>query len=224
MNLLRSLALPIVFACLAGVMAADAWPYRRPYGEAVPAPNWAIDATPVRTPTLRPEIQIAGYTYHCADCHSLFPSPPETERTLTQHREIVLAHGINKRCFNCHNIRDRNTFADDKGDPIPYDQPPLLCAKCHGPVYRDWTHGAHGRTNGYWDTSRGPQQRRKCVECHDPHAPAFPAMHPAPAPNTLRMGDQRPTKEGVEETRNPLLIYRQHLQSPQAGKEGPPNE
>ena len=66
------------------------------------------------------------------------------------------------------------------GGEIPWDQPQLLCAKCHGPVYRDWQHGSHGRTNGYWDASRGKQTRRKCIECHDPHRPPFPALQPAP--------------------------------------------
>lgn len=224
MGQLRSLAVPTVLLLLAAAMAVDPWPYRPPYDEAAPVPAWAMDTTPVRSPTLQPRIQIAGYTYQCTECHNLFPSPPETERTLSQHREIRLEHGINKRCFNCHNIRDRNTYADDKGDPIPYDQVPLLCAKCHGPVYRDWTNGAHGRTNGYWDTLRGPQTRRKCVECHDPHAPAFPSMPPAPAPNTLRMGDQRPAEGHAAESRNPLLIYRQRLEAPPDEKEGAAHE
>ena len=210
---LPALLLPVVFFSLTGVILIDPWPYRRPYSPAHLAPAWASDPAPVRTPAVRPEIQIAGYVYRCDECHALFPSPPETERTLTQHREIVLEHGINKRCFNCHNLRDRNTYADDKGDPIPWDQPQLLCAKCHGPVYRDWTHGVHGRTNGYWDTTRGPRELLRCVRCHDPHAPAFPPLTPAPPPNTLRMGEQRPGEARREDTKNPLLIYRQPLQA-----------
>ena len=89
---------------------------------------------------------------------------------------------MNTRCFNCHNRTNRDTFVDDAGGEIPWNQPPLLCGKCHGPVYRDWQHGSHGRTNGYWDKTRGPQERRKCVECHDPHRPPFAPMVPAPGP------------------------------------------
>ncbi len=204
----RWVLVPLVFIVLAAWLLADPWPYRRPYDQATIVPAAMVDVATVRSPTLRPELQVAAYRYRCSECHRLFPSPPETERTLTQHREIVLEHGINKRCFNCHHLQDRNAFADDKGEPIPYDQPQLLCAKCHGPVYRDWTHGVHGRTDGYWDPDRGPLERKKCIECHDPHAPAFPPMRPAPGPDTLRMGDQRPSGEPHEGVQNPLLIHR----------------
>lgn len=202
---------PLVLIALAGVMLADPWPYVSPVGPPTIVPASATDITPVRRPILKPETVIAGMTYRCSECHNLFPSPIETDRPLSQHREIVLEHGINARCFNCHNRDNRDAFADDRGGPIPYDQPPLLCAKCHGPVYRDWTHGVHGRSNGYWDPKQGPMERRKCVECHDPHSPAFKPMRPAPAPNTLRMGDQRSEPEGPGETKNPLLIYRKPL-------------
>ena len=201
------------FAALAGLLFANSWPYQRPYAAARIVPEWATDTATVRSPTLRPEIAIAGYTYRCSECHKLFPSPQETDRSLTQHRDVFLQHGINNRCFNCHNRTSRNAFATDKGGPIPFDQPELLCAKCHGPVFRDWTHGVHGRTNGYWDTSRGPLDRKNCIQCHDPHAPAFAAMRPAPGPDTLRMGDPRLGKAHRAATRNPLLIYEQPVKS-----------
>jgi hypothetical protein len=202
----------VIVACfvgLTGLLLTGPWPCQKPYAEATPIPSWAVDPTPVRTPPSRPEIQIAGYTYRCSECHNLFPSPPETVRTLTQHREIVLDHGINKRCFNCHHLTNRDALVDDWGKEIPYDRPPLLCAKCHGPVYRDWLHGSHGRTNGYWSAALGPMERRKCVECHDPHRPPFPPLKPAPPPQTLRMGDQQFPPEHHDVV-DPLRIYRQH--------------
>lgn len=200
---------PAIFVVLAGLLLADPWQEAVPIPPRGDVPARATDTTPVRSPNPGPETVIAGMTYRCSECHDLFPSPPETDRPLTQHRHIVLEHGINARCFNCHNRQDRDAFADDRGDPIPFDQPPLLCAKCHGPVYRDWTHDVHGRTNGYWNALLGPKRRLKCVECHDPHAPAFQAMQPAPGPNTLRMGDQTHRPASAEESKNPLLIYRQ---------------
>jgi hypothetical protein len=142
------------------------------------------------------------------DCHRIIPSPTETFRKLTQHPEIRLNHGINTRCFNCHHPTNRNVFVDDFGREIPWREPQLLCAKCHGPVYRDWQAGSHGRINGYWDTAKGPQTKRRCIECHDPHHPPFAALTPAPGPNTLRMGPQEPpTHEGKHD---PLRIYGQH--------------
>jgi hypothetical protein len=167
-------------------------------------PASAVDCTPVRRPSTQPAYKVGGYTYRCSECHKSIPSPSETDRRLTQHREIHLQHGINTRCFNCHHRTNRDIFADDYGNEIPWDKPQLLCAKCHGPVYRDWQHGSHGRTNGYWDTARGTQSRRLCTECHDPHCPPFAPLAPAPPPNTLRMGPQ--AAHGPGEAHDPLRL------------------
>jgi hypothetical protein len=186
---------PVALFAVALVLALNPWPFENQVAPATQVPAWATDPTPVRRPTMRPEYVVAGYTYRCSDCHDILPSPPETYRTLTQHTEIELKHGINTRCFNCHHRSNRDAFADDSGGEIPWDQPQLVCAKCHGPVYRDWQNRSHGRTDGYWDESRGPRGRRKCTECHDPHQPPFPPMRPAPPPNTLRMGPQEVVEE-----------------------------
>jgi len=172
------------------VMVFGRFRFEPPVAGPTPVPAWATDPTPVRRPQLRPVYTVGVFTYRCSDCHRIIPSPAETERTLTQHREINLAHGINTRCFNCHHRANRDAFVDDYGREIPWDQPQLLCAKCHGPVYRDWQHGAHGRTNGSWDPRQAPQTRRRCIECHDPHCPPFAPLSPAPGPHTLRMGPQ----------------------------------
>jgi hypothetical protein len=57
-----------------------------------------------------------------------------------------------------------------------------LCAQCHGQQHTAYTHGAHGGMNGHWDLSRGDRLRNHCVDCHDPHAPAFPRYMPMPPP------------------------------------------
>jgi len=205
---IRAVAVPTVFALLAVALAAGPWDFASPVGPPTSVASWVTDPRPVRRPKLKPEIVLAGFTYRCSDCHRLFASPPETTRSLTQHREVVLRHGINTRCFNCHHLTNRDAYVDDWGREIPADQPQLLCAKCHGPVYRDWLHGSHGRTNGYWDVRAGPQERRRCIECHDPHQPPFPPMPPAPPPHTLRMGEPVSAVER-ERLRNPLRVYRQ---------------
>lgn len=202
----QSFLIPGTFLVLAGVFWSDPCRFESPISKATAVPAWAIDTATVRHPKLRPEIEFAGYTYRCSECHDLFRSPPETTRPLTQHRHIELRHGINTRCFNCHHPTNRDAFVDDWGRAIPYDDPQLLCAKCHGPVYRDWLHGSHGRTNGYWDATKGRVDRKKCIQCHDPHCPPFPPMAPAPPPNTLRMGDQDELVERGEEA-DPLRIH-----------------
>jgi hypothetical protein len=198
---------PLVFAAAAVVLSLDPLPPTIPLTPAARVPAWATDPTPVRQPKLKPEYQTATYTYQCLECHRIIPSPQETLRQLTQHTEIQLNHGINTRCFNCHHPGNRNAFVNDFGDEIPWNQPQLLCAKCHGPVYRDWQAGSHGRINGYWDTRRGPQTKRRCIECHDPHAPSFMRMPPAPGPNTLRMGSPAPTEHSGR--RDPLRVFSQ---------------
>jgi len=212
MERLRPVLVPLVLFVVAGVLGSGLWQFESPLGPRRAAPPWASDPRTVYQPKLRPQITIAGYTYRCSDCHDLFPSPAETTRPLTQHREIVLRHGINTRCFNCHHRTNRDALVDDWGREIPYDQPQLLCAKCHGPVYRDWLHGSHGRTGGYWDTTRGPQLRPRCVACHDPHVPPFPPIPPAPGPRTLRMGDQSHPPQ--PEQTDPLRF---HLKTPRGG-------
>ena len=156
----RAVLVPVALFALAVLLWADLWDFTSPVPAATGVPGWMVDTTPVRRPALKPEIELGRFTYRCSDCHNLFPSPPETTRSLTQHTDIVLKHGINARCFNCHNIGDRDAFVDDLGGEIPYDQPQLLCAKCHGPVYRDWQHGVHGRT-----TSRNCSARSATGRC-----------------------------------------------------------
>ncbi len=196
---------PLALVVVATVAMLDPFPPPLPILAAKPTPAWATDPTPVRQPKPRPEYAVAGFTYQCMDCHRIIPSPAETLRPLTQHTEIQLDHGLNTRCFNCHHPKNRNAFVDDFGNEIAWSEPQLLCAKCHGPVFRDWQAGSHGRINGYWDRHRGPQTKRRCIECHDPHAPPFRALPPAPGPNTLRMGRQEPTGHGGR--RDPLRVH-----------------
>jgi hypothetical protein len=201
---LRNLWIPACLFVFAGVLAFLPLRFAPPLRAQAAVPAWATDPTPVRHPQLRPVYKVGQFTYRCSDCHRIIASPSETDRPLTQHREINLQHGINTRCFNCHHRTDRDALVDDYGNEIPWSRPQLLCGKCHGTVYRDWQRGAHGRTNGYWDTSRGPQTRRRCIECHDPHCPPFAPLAPAPPPHTLRMGPQETL--GHDDVHDPLHL------------------
>jgi len=135
------------------------------------------------------EAKINGAVRPCSECHRLFGTPPEENRTLIQHKDIVLAHGMNRRCLNCHYGADRDKLVLHDGTLVDFNETPRLCSNCHGTVYRDWQLGMHGKTTGSWDTSNGNQQRLACNECHDPHAPRYQAFEPLPGPVTLRMGD-----------------------------------
>jgi len=199
----------IGFGVLAWTLWVDPWPWRDPTPPRDRVPDWMIDPSTLRSPADVLTYDAGGFAYSCSECHDLFESPVEPAPVLTQHQEIVLEHGINNRCFNCHHREKRDYFVAHDGSTIDSGDSQGLCAKCHGPVFRDWSHRVHGRTNGYWDTSRGPQRVKKCISCHDPHSPAFPSLPVAPGPNTLRA--PAPSKEhGVprQGAQNPLLYWR----------------
>jgi len=195
---------PVVLAvCAVGLAFAPR--YQSPPVAPAQAPANATDPTPARQPSPLARYTVGAFTYRCSECHRTHPKPRAAGDEFTKHSEIRLTHGINTRCLNCHHATNREAFVDDYGQEIPWDQPQKLCAKCHGPVFRDWQHGSHGRINGYWDTSQGELVRLKCIQCHDPHHPPFQPLPSAPPPQTLR--GERPhvaTHSGVQ---NPLRLH-----------------
>ncbi len=220
---LRAALIPLTFFGVAALLAAHPWTFKPPYAQAGPFPGWAAEPTTAYHPNLRPIAHFANRTYPCSACHSKFRSDTTTRPALYIHRRIVLQHGMNNRCLNCHHPTNRDALVDDFGREIPYDQPQLVCGKCHGEVYRDWLNGAHGRTNGYWDPRAGPRERRVCDECHDPHHPKFPPQHPAPPPHTLRMGEQQYVMP-ESEVRDPLRVFRPTSEPPTATASAPTSQ
>ncbi len=174
--------------------------------EATPAVDPArISTEPVRPPLSDPpRVTIDGFERTCQECHKLFESAPETPRRLTQHTQIALDHGLNDRCFNCHDRDDRNLLVLSGSRTARFADVDQLCGKCHGPTWRDWQQGMHGRVDGYWLAQAGSPRRLTCTHCHDPHAPAFGSLAPLPAPNTLRMGPQLHHEEAGPDQPNPL--------------------
>ena len=80
-----------------------------------------------------------------------------------------LQHGRGRIwCLDCHHTTERNKFVDNFGDPISFDQPQLLCGKCHGDKLRDWRDGIHGKRIGEF-ASTGKKRWFTCPECHNPH-------------------------------------------------------
>jgi hypothetical protein len=164
----------------------------------------AARRTPLSDP---PTINIDGFDRTCMSCHRMFPVREIAPDKLLQHRHIVLNHGINNRCHNCHDGENRNLLVLRDGTTIGYTQVVQLCSQCHGPTYRDWERGAHGRTNGYWDKARGEVRRLGCTECHNPHQPRVPAMDPLaplPGPRALRAPMTDVHDEHVALSRDPL--------------------
>jgi len=179
--------IPLVFLALMGWFlfgSADPHVPLRAYEVVTPE---MVEVTTLRQPMQgEPTIEVAGMEKTCQECHSIFESNPRPTDSLVQHQHILLEHGTNDACLNCHDDDDRGRLVLRDGETVAFADSAQLCAQCHGPTYRDWQLGAHGRTNGFWDREAGSQERQMCVACHDPHAPAFPQLAPLPGPNTLR--------------------------------------
>ncbi|MCA9001447.1 MAG: hypothetical protein KDB61_05960 [Planctomycetes bacterium] len=181
--------IPITFIALAVWFLAIHSPAEVPVPERVifdPA-NIQVVSQRTRFPD-PPLIEQAGLKMTCAECHDIFDSQGEGNTPdRGQHKDVVLDHGMNAQCFNCHSNQNRNKLILKGGEEVGYGDVQDLCASCHGPTFRDWQKGMHGRTNGYWDTTKGERERLVCTQCHDPHAPRFQKLPPLPGPNTLRM-------------------------------------
>ena len=132
--------------------------------------------------------------FDCYACHEKGKPPPlrlDTNQNVIvakEHPDIVMGHGShgrNNNCYNCHSENNLELYQTRDGHELKFADSTQLCGSCHGPIYRDWQAGAHGRTSGYWNRAAGDIQRKDCVNCHNPHSPKFPSRPPAPGPHWL---------------------------------------
>jgi formate-dependent nitrite reductase cytochrome c552 subunit len=199
----------VVFFGLAAAFFFELW--GRPVALA-PIPPTAPDFT--NTATVRMSaaelVRTGGDTsgmacYSCHDEKKPVVVHLDTNGTVIlpeAHHDLVLKHGRSNRndhCFNCHDQKNLELLRSRDGTAFKLTESSRLCGSCHGPTYRDWEAGIHGRTSGFWDRKRGEVVRQDCTDCHDPHAPAFPSMKPGPGPNVLhpKTPASRPTEKGA---------------------------
>ncbi|MFA5058882.1 MAG: cytochrome c3 family protein [Opitutaceae bacterium] len=137
--------------------------------------------------------------FDCYTCHEKHKPPVlryDANQNLLvpqEHADIVMGHGQhgrNNNCFNCHNEANLELLQTRDGRQLTFADSTPLCGSCHGPTYRDWEAGAHGRISGYWNRTLGPIKRQNCVNCHNPHSPKFPSRKPAPGPHLLHEPEQ----------------------------------
>lgn len=156
-------------------------------------PKEAIQRFPVhtRSPGPSPAIE-TGFTTgsgepvtaDCSTCHATRTNavPVRSAAELESfHLGLNFEHG-QLVCASCHDPGNNEELRLADGTHTPWANAMQLCAQCHGPQARDYENGSHGGMTGYWDTTLGPRTRNSCVQCHDPHSPAFPQMYPAPPP------------------------------------------
>lgn len=189
------LGVTVAFLALGALMLAGTW--GRPEPKAgIPLVDPAfLDTTASRqsyADLVRAKEDLSDFS--CYVCHEKNQPPQlkydEQHRLIVpeEHENIVMNHGShdrNNNCFNCHNEQNLETFHIRDGRDLGFVESSTLCGSCHGPTYRDWEAGAHGRISGYWDRTKGPASRLDCVNCHNPHSPGIPARAPAPGPHPL---------------------------------------
>ena len=188
-------ALTVAFLSLSLVFA------RRPAGPP-PRPDIPlVDPSLVAPTTFRTslvqliEMKADLSDFDCYACHEMGKSPTlrfDVHGNIIvpqEHSEVVMAHGEhgrNNNCYNCHDEKNLLMLQARDGRQLKLEESPPLCGSCHGPIYRDWEAGAHGRTYGYWNTELGQRKRKICVDCHNPHSPKIPSRTPLPGPHPLR--------------------------------------
>jgi hypothetical protein len=151
-----------------------------------------------------PQSIVGGQTMSCDSCHGIFDSGLEESEVRNQHLEIKLEHGLNARCYNCHSRENRNHLILPGDVEIGFSEVQRLCASCHGPTFRDWSAGIHGKSRGSWEMDSPERSLMLCTECHDPHHPAMRPMAPLPGPTSAHPTVPDPLQTPHYDERNPL--------------------
>jgi hypothetical protein len=114
--------------------------------------------------------------FPCQTCHKGVEAPVSSPRKA--HWQIELKHAPESvmQCSTCHLGQDMNHLHTLGGQSIGFDHSDRLCAQCHSRQAKDWAGGAHGKRVGGWAP---PRVVKTCVECHNPHAPAWSKRWPA---------------------------------------------
>ena len=129
---------------------------------------------------LIPVESFASDYFPCNDCHSELEPNTRKRELAEMHDDIIFDHDSENRwCLACHNTNDRDSLVLAGGKRLGFNESYKLCGQCHGPKYRDWKLGIHGKRTGEWN---GQKQYRLCVHCHDPHSPKFKSLKPMPPP------------------------------------------
>ncbi|HAM72265.1 MAG TPA: hypothetical protein DCM86_11535 [Verrucomicrobiales bacterium] len=187
-------AMTILFAVTATALWRDVWGH-----PAAPSSAPLLDAQFTNTATLRMSaaelIRTGGDTsgLTCGSCHDEKKKPVSvhfnadgTIRLPEEHKDLVMQHGRNNHCFNCHDPSNLELLKTRDGTTLKVEEGTKLCGSCHGPTLRDWEAGIHGRATGFWDPRAGARVKADCTSCHDAHSPAFPPIKAAPGPNLFR--------------------------------------
>ena len=109
--------------------------------------------------------------FPCSECHANLKDRTRRELAFHEDQQKVFDHDSENRwCLDCHDFENRDVLRLASGATVPFTESYRLCGQCHGDKYRDWRAGVHGKRVGHWD---GEKTYLLCVNCHNPHSPAF---------------------------------------------------
>jgi hypothetical protein len=175
-----------VIAC---VVLSSASCYSRPESQPLPRKK-AMSAghTTIHTPRRLTHVEVttaSGVDWiPCQTCHSLRASKP-LPTSMASLKEFHVGkrfeHGKLK-CAACHSEGQPPRLRLADGTRLEMAEAMQLCGQCHGQQLKNYEQGLHGGMQGYWDTTRGDRQKNHCVDCHDPHQPAFDQVQPKQPP------------------------------------------
>ncbi|MGW8314730.1 MAG: hypothetical protein ACWGNV_03950 [Bacteroidales bacterium] len=150
------------------------------------------------TSSLIPVEPTTLYYFPCNDCHSDLEPNTQRRELVDMHDDILFDHDSENRwCLACHDANQRDSLRLADGRLLGFNESFKLCGQCHGPKYRDWRLGIHGKRTGEWN---GTKQYYLCVHCHDPHSPRFKSLKPMPPPREPNHIMIDSTYESQEET------------------------
>ncbi len=128
-------------------------------------------------PTRTTELEL----FPCLNCHDRSIEKLSKERRdqyKVSHWNIEIKHASKEtmNCFTCHNSDNLNQLHSITKQDISFDKSYNLCGQCHSTQKKEWLGGAHGKRIGGWAP---PRTSRTCVNCHNPHSPAFESRWPS---------------------------------------------
>ncbi len=120
--------------------------------------------------------KIKGYA--CTECHSKPLSEMKGNEFKKAHWNLKMIHANKEtmNCVTCHNSNNMDELTSITGKSIDLNNSYKLCSQCHTKQFEDWKGGAHGKRIGGWAP---PRASMTCVNCHNPHQPAFDKKWPA---------------------------------------------
>lgn len=128
-------------------------------------------------------------SYECTNCHTKPLHQMQNDKESKKaHWDVQLVHGDanTMNCTTCHDGDNMNKLKSITGSEISFDHSYNQCAQCHSKQKKDWLGGAHGKRLGGWVP---PRTVATCVNCHNPHKPAFESRWPARL-NTVKLQQQ----------------------------------